>query len=177
MSELDLGSTPTHHGGNGCRPGPAAGGLVLAPPAPVPVVKEEEAAGAIPVDDATKTALQQKAAAFAEELAAIDVRSPEFTKKIDTITSMGDKDLRASANVSSRMLDRPAAVDPGRARAAAVPTRRPGSRAPWSTCGRRSPSSTRTGPIWAGRRRSSSGSRAGTRSSATSPSTSRRSRT
>ncbi len=110
MSELDLGSTPTTSAATTTSAPAAAGGLVLAPPAPVPTVKEDEAAGAIPVDDATKTELQQKAAAFANELASIDVRSPEFTKKIDTITSMGDKDLRASASVSSRMLDRPAAV-------------------------------------------------------------------
>ncbi len=38
------------------------------------------------------------------------MRSPEFTKKVESITSMGDKDLRASAAVSNRMLDRPAAV-------------------------------------------------------------------
>jgi len=109
MSELDLGSTPTATASTAAAP-TAAGGLVLAPPAPVQVVKQDEAAGAIPVDDAKKTELQQKAAAFANELATIDVRSPEFTKKVESITSMGDKDLRASASVSSRMLDRPAAV-------------------------------------------------------------------
>jgi uncharacterized protein YaaN involved in tellurite resistance len=112
MSELDLGATPTATpAAAATTPAPAtAGGLVLAPPAPVSVVKDEEAAGAVPVDDAKKTELQQKAAAFASELAVLDTHSPEFTKKIESITSMGDKDLRASANVSSRMLDRPAAV-------------------------------------------------------------------
>jgi uncharacterized protein YaaN involved in tellurite resistance len=113
MSELDLDpargtsapATPA------AAPAPvAAGGLVLAPPAPVPVVPEEQAAGAIPIDDAKKSELAKKAQAFANELAGIDSRSPEFTKKVDSITSMGDKDLRASASVSSRMLDRPAAV-------------------------------------------------------------------
>ena len=38
---------------------------------------------------------------------------PEFTKKVESITSMGDKDLRASASVSSRMLDRPGRGDQG----------------------------------------------------------------
>jgi uncharacterized protein YaaN involved in tellurite resistance len=109
MSELDLGATPTTTASTAAAPA-AAGGLVLTPPAPVPAVKDEEAAGAVPVDEAKKTELQQRAEAFANELATIDTRSPEFTKKVDTITSMGDKDLRASANVSSRMLDRPAAV-------------------------------------------------------------------
>jgi uncharacterized protein YaaN involved in tellurite resistance len=111
MSELDLGSTST--AGASTAPAasaPPAGGLVLAPPAPVQVVQEEQAAGALPVDDAKKTELAQRAQGFANELAAIDHRSPEFAKKIETITSMGDKELRASASVSSRLLDRPAAA-------------------------------------------------------------------
>ena len=114
MSDLDLGSTATPAASSTATPAaaatPAAGGLVLSPPEPLPVVKDEEAAGAIPVDDAKKTELAQRAAAFANELAAMDHRAPEFTKKIESITSMGDKDLRASAAVSNRMLDRPAAV-------------------------------------------------------------------
>jgi uncharacterized protein YaaN involved in tellurite resistance len=108
MSELDLGSTPAPAS---TAPATATGTeLVLAPPAPVPVVAEEQAAGAIPIDDAKKAELSAKASEFAAELAGLDTRSPEFAKKIETITSMGDKDLRASAAVSSRMLDRPAAV-------------------------------------------------------------------
>src|SRR4051794_23980829 len=110
MSELDLGATPTQTPAAAPVAAPTGAELVLAPPAPVPVVKEEQAAGAIPIDDAKKTELQQKAAAFANELASVDARSPEFTKKVESITSMGDKDLRASAAVSNRMLDRPAAV-------------------------------------------------------------------
>jgi uncharacterized protein YaaN involved in tellurite resistance len=110
MSELDLGATPTQTPAAAPVAAPTGAELVLAPPAPVPVVKEEQAAGAIPIDDAKKTELQQKAAAFANELASIDARSPEFTKKVESITSMGDKDLRASAAVSNRMLARPAAV-------------------------------------------------------------------
>src|SRR3954454_4520986 len=111
MSELDLGSTATPATTTTAAPAPvAAGGLVLTPPAPLVVVKEEEAAGSVPVDDAKKSELAQRAAAFANELAGMDHRAPEFTKKVESITSMGDKDLRASAAVSNRMLDRPAAV-------------------------------------------------------------------
>ncbi len=108
MSELDLGTTPAAT----TTTGPAAGStdLVLAPPPPVVVVKEEQAAGAVPVDPATQTALQQRAAGFAAELATIDPKSPAFTQKVTSITSMGDQELRASAQVSNRMLDRPAAA-------------------------------------------------------------------
>lgn len=109
MSELDLGSTaaPTPAVAPPAGPGTA---LVLAPPAPVQVIPAEQAAGAIPLDDAKKAELAAKAAAFADELAAMDVRSPAFAQRVGSITSMGDKDLRASASVSSRMLDRPAAA-------------------------------------------------------------------
>jgi uncharacterized protein YaaN involved in tellurite resistance len=111
MSELDLDSGgATTAAATTTTSTAATGGLVLQPPAPVEVVKDEQAAGAIPVNDATKSELQKKAEAFAADLASTDTKSPDFTKKIDSITSMGDKDLRASANVSSRMLDRPAAV-------------------------------------------------------------------
>jgi uncharacterized protein YaaN involved in tellurite resistance len=109
MSELDLGSTASP-AAPVTTAAPAAGGLVLTPPAPVPAVQEEQAVGAVPVDDTKKSELAQRAEAFANELAAMDTRAPEFTKKVESITSMGDKELRASAAVSNRMLDRPAAV-------------------------------------------------------------------
>ncbi len=110
MSELDLNAAAAPAATTTAAPAQAAGGLVLTPPAPVSIVKDDDAAGAVPVDDAKKTELAQRAAAFANELAAMDPHNPEFTKKVDAITSMGDKELRASANVSNRMLDRPAAV-------------------------------------------------------------------
>ncbi len=107
MSDLDLGSsatTPT------AAPSPAGNALVLAPPPPVMVVEKEQAVGAIPLDNAKQVELRTRAQAFADELASLDVNSPVFTEKIGAITSMGDQDMRASASVSSRMLDRPAAA-------------------------------------------------------------------
>ena len=106
MSELDLGSTPT---------APAtvpttSTALVLTPPAPVVVVDKQQAAGAVPLKPGKQLELQQKAKAFVAELAALDTKSPAFTQKVASITSMGDQDMRASAAVSSRMLDRPAAA-------------------------------------------------------------------
>jgi uncharacterized protein YaaN involved in tellurite resistance len=109
MSELNLGST-TAPAATPAAAAPAAGGLVLDPPQPVQLVKDEQAEGAVPVPDEKKSELAQRAAAFAAELAAMDTRAPEFSQKVESITSMGDKELRASASVSNRMLDRPAAV-------------------------------------------------------------------
>lgn len=104
MADLSLDSTGT--------PAAASTGssLSLTPPAPVVVVKTEEAAGAFPLDAGKQADLRVKAEAFANELAVMDMRSPEFTKQIATIESMGATEMRASASVSSRMLERPAAV-------------------------------------------------------------------
>lgn len=107
MSELDLGSaaTPT------AAPATSApsGGLVLTPPAPVAAVQQEQAVGAVPLDQEKQAELRARAEAFVGELAALDARSPAFTEKVSAITSMGERDLRAAA-VSNRMLDRPAAA-------------------------------------------------------------------
>jgi uncharacterized protein YaaN involved in tellurite resistance len=107
MTDLDLGSGAATPGRPAAAPSNA---LVLTPPAPVQVVAPEQAAGAVPVADARQAELQTRAASFAIELAALDVRSPEFAKKVESITSLGDREMRESANVSSRMLERPAAA-------------------------------------------------------------------
>lgn len=107
MSELDLGTTAAPVT---TTPAASSGQLVLAPPPQVQVVEAAQAVGAVPVDDATQTQLQQRAAQFVNGLAAIDTKSPEFQQKVAQITTMGDQDMRAAAAMSNRMLDRPAAA-------------------------------------------------------------------
>jgi uncharacterized protein YaaN involved in tellurite resistance len=110
VSELDLTKPLAPPA---AAPARAAGGtadasLVLAPPAPVPVVEEEQAVGMVAVEPAKRAELAAKAQAFVADLAAQPPNSPAFTKKIDDIVRMGEQEVRASAQVSNRMLDRPA---------------------------------------------------------------------
>jgi uncharacterized protein YaaN involved in tellurite resistance len=109
MSELDLGSTSTP-ATTAPAAAPASGALVLAPPQPVVVVPPEQAADAVPIEDAKQVELRSKANAFVGELTALDTKSPAFAQKVSSITSMGDREMRSSAAVSNRMLDRPAAA-------------------------------------------------------------------
>jgi len=81
--------------------------LDLTPPDPVPVVAPEKAAGLVPVDEAKKTALDEKVEGFVGELVALDANSPDFGKKVDQITNMGRKEIMAAAGMSNRFLDRP----------------------------------------------------------------------
>lgn len=84
--------------------------LTLSPPEAVPAIRNEQASQLVPIDTQTMTALEQRAAAFVEDLAGIDHRSPEFTQKINAISGMGERESREAAAVSNRMLERPASA-------------------------------------------------------------------
>lgn len=113
MSDLELGGPPSS---SPAAAGPSGNELFLVPPAPVQVVAQQEAAGAVPLAPGKREELQRKARQFVAELAELDVHSPAYTQKITGITSMGDRDMRAVAGMSNRMLERPAAALPGRGR-------------------------------------------------------------
>ncbi|MGN6820990.1 MAG: toxic anion resistance protein [Sphingomonas sp.] len=81
--------------------------LVLTPPDPVAAVAPTKAAGLVPVDDAKRTELERRVDQFVDDLVAQDVDSPEFGKRVDAITSMGQKEIREAASQSNRFLDRP----------------------------------------------------------------------
>ncbi len=82
-------------------------GLTLTPPDPVPTVAPAKAAGLVPVDDKVRTQLEEKVDGFVAELVAQDVNSPEFGRRVDAITAMGQKEIREAASQSNRFLDRP----------------------------------------------------------------------
>ncbi|WP_018639268.1 toxic anion resistance protein [Parafrankia elaeagni] len=108
-NSLDLGGSPAS-GASAAPPGSPAGALELVPPQPVAVVADDRVDSMVPLDEATRAQLRERAAAFADDLAAQDPRSPAFQDKINDIVRMGEREIVASARVSSRMLDRPAAA-------------------------------------------------------------------
>ena len=84
--------------------------LVLAPPAPVPVVSTQQAAKSAKVDDATARQIEQAVNAFVDSLVSLDPHSPEFQRKVESVSQMGNQEIRRSADSSNRFLDRPAAA-------------------------------------------------------------------
>ena len=81
--------------------------LVLTAPEPVVTVSPERASGLVPLDETQRSALELKAETFVEELAAQDVNSPEFGKRVDQISDMGRREIAEAAGQSNRFLDRP----------------------------------------------------------------------
>lgn len=51
-------------------------------------------------------ALQQKAAMFVDDLLSVNVQSPDFERKADTIAQMGGKEIEMSVSASNSLLDR-----------------------------------------------------------------------
>jgi uncharacterized protein YaaN involved in tellurite resistance len=81
--------------------------LVLDAPDAVPVVSPEKASGLVPLDDGQRSALDAKAESFIADLVAQDVNSPEFGKRVDQLSTMGQAEIRDAAGQSNRFLDRP----------------------------------------------------------------------
>ncbi|MEM7801654.1 MAG: toxic anion resistance protein, partial [Chloroflexota bacterium] len=88
-------------------------GIELAPPegleAPKPVkpVEKEQAEGLMKLDNQTLTNLENRAEKFVDEVMAAKVNSDQFMTKVNAIHNLGNKEIRESANVSNRLLNKP----------------------------------------------------------------------
>src|SRR5437868_10676788 len=85
----------------------AADELVLEPPSPVPPISANQAASSIKVDDATAARINAAVTAYIDSLTSLEAQSPEFERKVASISRMGYDEIRRSAEASSRFLDRP----------------------------------------------------------------------
>jgi len=84
--------------------------IVLTPPQPVAAVAPETAASMVPLDEATRAALEAKVQTFTEVVVAEDPHSDAFKAKVDAIHNLGMAEIQAASAVSHRMLDRPMAA-------------------------------------------------------------------
>jgi uncharacterized protein YaaN involved in tellurite resistance len=122
MSDLDIDRLPATPAAAPAAPAtpapdvsaPSAGTetttLVLTPPAPVAVVGDADATGAVKLDPATVAKLDSMVAGYLDAVTALDPHAPDFSAKVSDIRKLGDDDIRASAAVSNRLLERPAAA-------------------------------------------------------------------
>ncbi|MEA2682396.1 MAG: hypothetical protein QOK05_724 [Chloroflexota bacterium] len=81
--------------------------LVLEPPGPVTTVTVSAADSMVRLNPATAATIDQTVAGFADSLLTLDVHSADFAGKVKSVRDLGDREIRDSANVSSRLLDRP----------------------------------------------------------------------
>ncbi len=79
----------------------------LTPPQPVAVVPQAQAGSLVKLDPATLSKLDAKVKEFVDQVVAADLHSKPLEDRLATIHNLGSKEIRASASVSNRMLDRP----------------------------------------------------------------------
>ncbi|MGA2512515.1 MAG: toxic anion resistance protein [Candidatus Limnocylindrales bacterium] len=83
------------------------GALTLTPPAAVALVPTEQAAAAVKLDPATVARLDAMAATYIAQITGLDPHDQAFASHVTDIEKLGDEDIKASAAVSSRLLDKP----------------------------------------------------------------------
>lgn len=79
----------------------------LTPPEPVAVVPPAQAEGMIQLDPQETTKLDTKVGEFLHTVLTLDTHAPEFKEKVTAIHQLGNEEIRAAANVSNRLLERP----------------------------------------------------------------------
>lgn len=81
--------------------------LTLVPPQPVATITDAEAASMVQVDAPTATRIDAMVNGYIKSLTSLDPHSQDFATKVNAIHTMGDDEIRQSANVSNRLLDKP----------------------------------------------------------------------
>ena len=81
--------------------------LTLVPPQPVAAITEDEAASMVKVDAATAGKIDAMVSGYIKSLTSLDPHSQDFATKVNAIHTMGNDEIRQSASVSNRLLDKP----------------------------------------------------------------------
>lgn len=82
--------------------------ITLEPPQPVAVVPQDEADQMVKLDQTKVPELDAKVNDFVMNVLQTPVNTPTFDEKVNSIHQLGSAEIRASAQISNRMLDRPA---------------------------------------------------------------------
>src|ERR1035437_6791790 len=89
------------------NPVPESSALVLVPASPVAIVEEPQAANAVKLDRSTLAKLDVLVADYVVAIASLDAKDPTLRTRISAMRKLGNDEIKASAQVSSRLLDRP----------------------------------------------------------------------
>lgn len=79
----------------------------LTPPDPVPPVAKERAASMIKLTPEKVSQLDLRVDEFLDIILSQDVQSDGFKAKVSGVHTLGDRDIRAASDISSRLLERP----------------------------------------------------------------------
>lgn len=90
--------------------GTAATSLELEAPAPVAAIAPAQAASEIPISEADRAKLDAMVSSYVAAVSSLDTHGQAFLDKVQDVTTLGEEDIRASAAVSNRLLQKPLAA-------------------------------------------------------------------
>jgi uncharacterized protein YaaN involved in tellurite resistance len=79
----------------------------LTAPEPVAQIAPQDAAGRVPLPSDETQRLDRQVGEFVGDLTTLDPHGGDFKTRVDAILALGANDVRASASVANRMLERP----------------------------------------------------------------------
>jgi hypothetical protein len=82
----------------------------LEAPAPVAVVAPATAVDTVPISAVDRARLDSMVARYLDAVTTLDLHGTEFSDKVKDIGNLGGDDIRASAAVSNRLLEKPLAA-------------------------------------------------------------------
>jgi uncharacterized protein YaaN involved in tellurite resistance len=81
--------------------------LTLTPPQPVAQIASEQATSMVKLDAEAVAKLDSKIVDFLETVLSADISDPGFREKLGNVHNMGNQEIRAAAQISNRLLERP----------------------------------------------------------------------
>ena len=91
------------------QPATASGTLTLEPPPAVEAVPQTQAAEAVKIEPAQQQKLDQMVSTYLDAVTSLDTHDQAFAARVKDIAKLGDDDIRSSAQVSNRLLEKPMA--------------------------------------------------------------------
>ncbi len=79
----------------------------LTPPEPIAAVSQDKATTMVKLEPATIVHLDEKVKEFTDIVLRSEAQSDPFKERVNAIHNLGSKEIRASASVSNRMLEKP----------------------------------------------------------------------
>ena len=102
--------SPEEAGETPASPAATPSSLALEAPQPVAPVETTQAEGSVPLSDADRAKLDGMVSEYLDHVSSLDTHGQEFNAKLKDIAKLGDDDIRASASVSNRLLEKPIAA-------------------------------------------------------------------
>ncbi len=81
--------------------------LALTPPEPVTAVEPAQAEREVAITPEDSARIDKLVSTYVDSVSTLDVHADEYRRRVDDVNAIGDREIRATSEMSNRLLDRP----------------------------------------------------------------------